>query len=181
MRAMILPALILLHEGEAAPGRKLPADLTGPSLKVRLSAIKRIGAAMKWIICVLGFAAASSHAGSIYLCKAYSGGTFWANTHCNQHSALIERIVSVPDSLPFNQQVHLGEQDRARAAAASSSLNQEVNAPAPPNAQAECKSLDAQIAGHDAMARQPQSGQMQDWIAAHRKKARDRQFALRCR
>ena len=33
---------------------------------------------------------------------------------------------------------------------------------------------------YDAMARQPQSGQMQDWITAERKKVRDKQFSLRC-
>lgn len=43
---------------------------------------------------------------------------------------------------------------------------------------AECKALDAKIANYDAMARQPQSGQMQDWITAEKKKARDQQFEL---
>ncbi|MBK5207169.1 MAG: hypothetical protein JJD98_17760 [Polaromonas sp.] len=56
-----------------------------------------------------------AQAGSIYLCQAYSGGTFWAKPHCNQHSALIESIVSVPDNLPFDQQVALAEQQRNAA------------------------------------------------------------------
>jgi hypothetical protein len=30
------------------------------------------------------------------------------------------------------------------------------------------------------MARQPQSGQMQDWITEQKRKARNRQFALKC-
>lgn len=46
--------------------------------------------------------------------------------------------------------------------------------------QAECEYLDAQIRRFDAMARQPQSGQMQDWISEQRKQARDRQFRIRC-
>jgi hypothetical protein len=46
--------------------------------------------------------------------------------------------------------------------------------------QAECKALDAQIQQYDSMARQPQSGQAQDRISAKRKKARDRQFQLKC-
>lgn len=45
---------------------------------------------------------------------------------------------------------------------------------------AECKALDAQIANYDAMARQPQSGQMQDWITAEKKNARDQQFRIKC-
>lgn len=44
----------------------------------------------------------------------------------------------------------------------------------------ECKALDEHIKYLDAMARQPQSGQMQDWIKDQRKKDRDRQFALHC-
>ena len=45
---------------------------------------------------------------------------------------------------------------------------------------AECADLDKRIAHLDAMARQPQSGQMQDWIKEHRKAVRDRQFAIHC-
>jgi hypothetical protein len=46
---------------------------------------------------------------------------------------------------------------------------------------AECRSIDAQVANLDAMARQPQSGQMQDWIRAERKRLRDLQFQSPCR
>lgn len=45
---------------------------------------------------------------------------------------------------------------------------------------AECRSLDTQIERWDAMARQPQSAQMQDWISEQRKQARDRQFRMHC-
>ncbi len=45
---------------------------------------------------------------------------------------------------------------------------------------AECTALDRQIESLDSMARQPQSGQMQDWIRGERAKARDKQFKLRC-
>ena len=45
----------------------------------------------------------------------------------------------------------------------------------------ECQRIDAEIIQLDAMARQPQSGQMQDWISQHRKELRDRQFRIRCR
>ena len=45
---------------------------------------------------------------------------------------------------------------------------------------AECAWLDAHIKHLDDLARQPQSGQMQDWIREERKKARDRQFRIRC-
>jgi hypothetical protein len=51
---------------------------------------------------------------------------------------------------------------------------------AAPSNKSECQSLDKQVEHLDAMARQPQSGQMQDWIRAQRQKARERQFSLRC-
>jgi len=127
----------------------------------------------------------STHAESLYLCRAYSGGTFWSQAHCNQHNALIERIVSVPDSLPFDQQVALGEQQRSAMAANAARQNSTVTTTTTkrniqPDRTAECSALAASIEHYDAMARQPQSGQMQDWITAQRKKARDRQFQLKC-
>jgi hypothetical protein len=70
-----------------------------------------------WLICLIAALPLSSQAESLYLCKAYSGGTFWSQAHCRVHNALIESIVSVPDSLPFDQQVRLGEQQRQQATA----------------------------------------------------------------
>ncbi|MDO8776825.1 MAG: hypothetical protein Q7K57_50570 [Burkholderiaceae bacterium] len=139
----------------------------------------------RWfMVLAAGALSLSAQAGSIYLCKAYGGGTFWSKAHCNQHKALIERIVSVPDSLPFDQQVALGEQQRA-ATTSSTTTTTTVNRTVINNntgtdRQAECKALDVQIQQYDAMARQPQSGQMQDWISAQRKSARDRQFQIKC-
>lgn len=52
--------------------------------------------------------------GTIYLCKAYAGGTFWSDTHCSAHKALIDRIASVPVGLPFKQQVDIAS-GQARA------------------------------------------------------------------
>jgi hypothetical protein len=122
-----------------------------------------------------------SEAGSIYLCKAYSGGTFWSQAHCRVHNALIESIVSVPESLPFDQQVNLAQQQRQPApAGTTTTVNTVVERSAAENRMSECKNLDARITQLDSMARQPQSGQTQDWIRGERKTARDRQFSLRC-
>jgi hypothetical protein len=135
---------------------------------------------MKWLIFLGAVWPLWAHSGSIYLCKAYSGGTFWAKTNCSQHSALVDSIVSVPDSLPFDQQVNLAEQQR-RSATLTNTVSNTVttNSPAPSRG-VECKTLDAQITQFDGMARQPQSGQMQDWITGEKRKARDRQFQIRC-
>jgi len=51
---------------------------------------------------------------------------------------------------------------------------------AAPSNPAKCQALDETIARLDAMAKQPQSAQTQDWIRSERKKARDRQFQIQC-
>lgn len=134
---------------------------------------------MRFLGLLLLLPMAAAHSGSIYLCKAYSGGTFWAQAHCNQHNALIESIVSVPDGIPWDQQVALAEQQRnGNRQPQHRVVSNEVNVHAA--RQSECKSLDARITQLDAMARQPQGAQMHDWIRSERKQARDRQFEIRC-
>ena len=120
---------------------------------------------------------------TIYLCKDYNGGMFWASSHCNQHRALVDRMESVPSSLPWDQQVQLAEQARNRAA--------NLTRPPPVTERhtvivnntghaATCEALAQLIVHLDAMARQPQSAQTQDRIAAQKADARSQQFRLRC-
>ena len=42
---------------------------------------------------------------TVYLCQGQGGGQFWSSSHCGQHSATIERMETVPASLPWAQQV----------------------------------------------------------------------------
>lgn len=58
--------------------------------------------------------------------------------------------------------------------------NDGVGAPSLASKKAFCKSLDEDVVRLDALARQPQSTQMQDWISAERKKVRDAQYRLPC-
>jgi hypothetical protein len=140
---------------------------------------------MKWLICLVMVFPLLGHAESIYLCRAYGGGNFWAKTHCNQHNALIERIASVPAGLPFDLQVNIGEQQRRDAQSLqngngnSSSYTTSTTTVTRSNG-SECKALEARIVQLDAMARQPQSGQMQDWITGEKRKTRDRERSLGC-
>lgn len=55
-----------------------------------------------------------AHSASIYLCRAYDGGTFWSSAHCNQHKALIERIANVPEGMSFDLQVNIAQQQRTQ-------------------------------------------------------------------
>lgn len=120
--------------------------------------------------------------GTIYLCRDYSGGSFWASDHCNRHNALIDRMVSVPEGMPFQQQVQIAEQRRQillGSAPPVQTTSSHVPAPSPSN-KSLCESLDARVTQLDAMARQPQTGPTQDWIRLERQKSRDEQFRLRC-
>lgn len=137
----------------------------------------------KFILGVLALVCGgAAPAGEVFMCKSYGGGTFWSSAHCSRHNALIERIVSVPDCMPFDQQVKLAEQDRAAAAglvAQQTPSYLQQAAPTPSN-QTACQALGAQIRQWDAMARQPQTPYMQNWITAQRRQARDQQLRLRC-
>ena len=88
----------------------------------------------------------------------------------------VQRTLNLADGAP-----HLPRAQLPRAAPA---VHPPVVAQAAPAAQpdrrSECLALAAQIEQLDAQARQPQSGQMQDWITQRRHVVRNRQFHLRC-
>ena len=63
---------------------------------------------------------------TIYLCEAYNGGTFWSSANCHQHRALIDSMVSVPSSLPFDQQVALAEGEASARQVKSAARDQET-------------------------------------------------------
>lgn len=127
--------------------------------------------------------AAHAHAATIYLCEAYGGGTFWSSANCSSQKASIKRIVSVPDGLPFAQQVQLGEQvEGAGRMLQTAPERPALTVPPPHNSKAtECASLNEHIRVLDAEARQPQSGSSQDRITTQRRAVRDRQFWIGCR
>jgi hypothetical protein len=63
--------------------------------------------------------------GKIYRCKSYSGAVFWAQSHCSQHSALIDRIASVPVGMPFQQQVDIAAAESRKVEAQLSAEQRE--------------------------------------------------------
>ena len=124
-----------------------------------------------------------AHADTIYLCKAYSGGMFWSSAPCSQRQATLDRAVTVPDGMPWDQRVAMGEAAWAQARGITAAQQQPAGVqPQPPQStrNAECASLAQTVLNLDAQARQPQTGQMQDWIKARRQQARDQQYRLQC-
>lgn len=133
---------------------------------------------------VLGLVANVS-AATIYLCKAYSGGYFWAKDYCQNHQATLQRAASVPDTMSFEQQIAIGEQQRAEAerlSRPSTQVNSQhlVVPSAQPNLKLQCKAMDAEIARIDQAARQGQSAQGQEQLRMRRSALRDQQYRIGC-
>ena len=139
---------------------------------------------MRWALLLAYALPWAAQADTIYLCKAYSGGMFWSSDPCGPQKATLDRTVSVPDGLPWDQKVQLGEaawaQARGLTAPQAPQPVPQPQQPSQPTKQAECASLAATVTNLDSQARQPQSSQMQDWIKDQRQRARDRQFRLQC-
>lgn len=109
---------------------------------------------------------------TLYLCKAYSGGSFWSSTSCQAQRATIDRIATVPGHLPFEQQVAIANGEAQEAAALYAATGVGVTAGntggnSSPHA-AECAAFDEALRNHDAAARMPQSGQVQDGLRQQR-------------
>jgi hypothetical protein len=52
---------------------------------------------------------------TVYLCQGQGGGQFWAREHCTEHQATIERMETVPASLPWAQQVQQAQRQWEQA------------------------------------------------------------------
>jgi hypothetical protein len=131
-------------------------------------------------------------AASLYLCKAYSGGSFWSAQPCQGQQALVDRIVTVPDGLTFKEQVRLGEQARTEAdrlrqgetgggKTGPQARHKLVHhADQPRKKQAGCATFEAKLDKLDAQARQAQTAKAQDKIAAQKRRLREQQSELHC-
>lgn len=109
-----------------------------------------------------------------------NGKTLYSDNACPQGTAGTQ-VVTKPDHnlMAGLTPAQMAAADRVQPVAPSISAFAPTEGSPSSNA-SECKALDEHIKYLDAMARQPHSGQMQDWIKDQRKKDRDRQFALRC-
>lgn len=119
---------------------------------------------------------------TLWLCKSYEGVTFWTRGTCQSQRATVERMVTVPGHLDFEQQVAIGNRQWREAAALY------VTPPAGPAAAiqrsepatAVCADLARQIEALDAQARQPLPGDRHDAIRRERMEVRASQARHRC-
>ena len=74
---------------------------------------------MRWALLWVWALPWCAQADTIYLCKAYSGGMFWSSAPCSQRRSTMDRAVSVPDNMPWDQKVQPAEASRAQARAAA--------------------------------------------------------------
>lgn len=49
-------------------------------------------------------------ADTIYLCNAWAGGSFWSTGICSTQKAHLDRPATVPDGMPFLEQVEFAKQ-----------------------------------------------------------------------
>lgn len=141
-------------------------------------------------------------AAPLYLCKSYANaGQFWSANHCSKTNALVEKVVTVPDNLAFDQQVHAAERALAQSPAAAPSGTAATPAargatagalPPPLTAASasalaaqkapmvECKALEAQLRQINVELRSVAAPDNQKPLLDRKHKALERRFALRC-
>lgn len=128
-----------------------------------------------------GWLGGVAQADTLYRCKGYSGGVFWSKKHCQQHQALIDRIVTVPSGISDDQQVKLAEQGTratAQAVEQASQPSKAEQAAAQRQArerakhQAKCHKLKQELERQTSLARQGGSGNKQARIAERQRKLR---------
>lgn len=122
---------------------------------------------------------------TIYLCKGYSGGTFWSDRTCRTQRATIDRMMTVPARLPFDQQVAIARGE-AREAARLYETPQPVSAAAielaepARNRPSICAIYDQQVRELEAEARRPLPASRQDQIRADRMNVMSARLRERC-
>ncbi len=134
-------------------------------------------------------------AAPLYLCKSYTDGSqFWSANQCNKTNALLEKVVTVPDNLAFDQQVQAAERSLVHTpAAAPTSRGATPGALPPPLTAAsasalaakkapsvECNALGAQLSQINIELRSAGSPEKQKPLLDRKHKALERRFQLRC-
>lgn len=131
--------------------------------------------------------------GQIYRCRAYGGGQFWSEQHCQQHGALVERIESVPAGMSFERQVKVAEQGSGRSAKAVSAsragrseqalIEREAKARAREQVrlQARCARWQAELERQQGYSRQKLTARRQEFIRNKQQLLREQREQAGCR
>ncbi|MCY1163971.1 MAG: hypothetical protein V4455_18375 [Pseudomonadota bacterium] len=106
------------------------------------------------------------------------GKTSYGDSNCATGAVATQVVTKANHNLL--QAVRVPPTQTEESPSPSTVIAQSSSGPNIATIKAECAALDEHIKYLDALARQPQSGQMQDWIRGERKKARDRQFGIPC-
>ena len=142
-----------------------------------MNTIKLMHAVWLLTISMLGEAA------TIHECRAYNGSTFYSTSRCSQHNALGVLNHTVPDGLPFGQQVSMVRaakvKERVRVLEHETRLSTS-NSSTERDKAWRCGQLDQAITATDSALRQPHSAQRGDQLTAERKRLMDQRFDLRC-
>jgi hypothetical protein len=143
---------------------------------------------------------APAQAAPLYLCKSFAGGgQFWSAQHCSKTNALVEKVVSVPENIGFDQQVQAAERSLAQGPAAAAAVAAAGTRPAAPGALApplsaasasalatkrapavECTALAAQLTQINVELRSVEGPEKQKPLLTRKHKALERRFELRC-
>ena len=136
----------------------------------------------RWSLLLLCVAPWLAQADTIYLCKAYSGGMFWSSVPCSQKQATVDRMVSMPNDIPWDQKVALGEAARSQGQAIAAQQQQPVVVmqSAQSARHAECANLLATIATFSNQSGVRRTGQTQDQQREYLERLEERRRRLQC-
>ncbi|MPM84856.1 hypothetical protein SDC9_131932 [bioreactor metagenome] len=121
----------------------------------------------------------------IYLCKRGDDRMFWLHEPCSKRGWTIERVELVPRNLDWDDQVAFARGKRNQALSDLAPVVQSGGvsgsaAPSVSNKLSECRALDERVNWLDSLGRAGGGGYTMDWIREERRKARDKQYRLRC-
>ena len=122
------------------------------------------------------------HAATLYLCKAYSGSTFWTALPCSQQRATTVETYEVPSRTTLEEQIAHAERTRKQRTEATRTIGLTGFDTEPvQGSEKECASHKEALQKLDQIERQVPRTMSLDAIRTERGIRRDRMSQLRCR
>lgn len=131
------------------------------------------------LACLATLPGLPARADQLYRCRAYGGGLFWSQVHCQQHGALVDRIEGVPSGLSPDRQIRVAEQglhQSARTASRADAMTRaeqkalQREARARERHQSRCERLQAELQRQADRARQPLTAYQQQRASRHQQR-----------